>query len=58
MADLLAEEFATIDELMAASLERLSQVKGIGPVMAESVYEYLPQRPRGRSSSRTCATSA
>jgi DNA ligase (NAD+) len=41
VADLIAQEFPSIDDLMAASAERLSQVKGIGPVLAESVFEYF-----------------
>jgi DNA ligase (NAD+) len=47
VADLLAEEFGSIDALMNASQERLSQLKGIGPVLAESVYQYF-QSPAGR----------
>jgi DNA ligase (NAD+) len=41
VADLLAQEFHSIDALMKPSLERLNQVKGIGPVLAQSVYEYF-----------------
>ncbi|HZT82031.1 MAG TPA: NAD-dependent DNA ligase LigA [Gemmataceae bacterium] len=41
VADLLAQEFLSIDAMMQASVERLSQVKGIGPVIAQSVYDYL-----------------
>jgi DNA ligase (NAD+) len=41
VADLLAQEFGNIDHLMAAPLERLNTVKGIGPVLAESVHEFF-----------------
>jgi DNA ligase (NAD+) len=47
VADLLAEEFGTIDALMGASVERLQQVKGIGQVLAESVYHYF-HSPNGQ----------
>jgi DNA ligase (NAD+) len=40
-ARLLAEEFADIDSLMAASEERLSQIPGVGPIVAESVYRFF-----------------
>ncbi|HXG11919.1 MAG TPA: NAD-dependent DNA ligase LigA [Gemmataceae bacterium] len=41
VAELLAEEFGNIDALMAASVERLSAVKGIGPVVAQNVYDFF-----------------
>jgi DNA ligase (NAD+) len=41
VAELLAAAFRSIDELMSASVDRLSQVKGIGPVLAQSVYDYF-----------------
>jgi DNA ligase (NAD+) len=41
VADLLAQEFKKVDALLHAPLERLNQVKGIGPVIAESVYNYF-----------------
>jgi DNA ligase (NAD+) len=41
VADLLAQEFHSIDALLKVSLEQLNQVKGIGPVLAESVYQYF-----------------
>jgi DNA ligase (NAD+) len=41
VADLLAQEFSTIDDLINAKLEQLNQVKGIGPVLAESVYQFF-----------------
>jgi DNA ligase (NAD+) len=41
MAALLAEEFPSMDELMAASQERLAGVKGFGPKRAESIYNFF-----------------
>lgn len=41
VADLLANEFGDIDGLMNASAERLSQINGIGPIMAEAIHEYF-----------------
>lgn len=40
-ARLLAESFGGIDELMAASQERLAEIQGVGPVVAESVYRFF-----------------
>lgn len=40
-ADLLAEEFGDVSELMNAAADRLSHVAGIGPILAESVHEYF-----------------
>jgi DNA ligase (NAD+) len=47
VAEVLAEEFGSIDALMQTPAERLGQVNGIGPVLAESVYQYF-QSPAGR----------
>jgi len=41
MAPILAQEFPGIDALMAASKERLAQVKGFGPERAESIYTFF-----------------
>jgi DNA ligase (NAD+) len=41
VADLLAEEFLDIDALANASVERLTQTQGIGPILAESVVAYF-----------------
>ena len=41
VATLLAHEFSTIDALQAASVETLSEVNEIGPIIAESVHEFL-----------------
>lgn len=46
-AEDLAEEFGSIDELLAASVERLTRCKGIGPERAASLHKYL-QSPAGR----------
>lgn len=43
MADALAQEFLTIDELMNAPEERLSQVEGIGPERAKAIRGYFEQ---------------
>jgi DNA ligase (NAD+) len=40
-ARLLAAEFASIQQLISASAERLAQIPGIGPIVAESVYEFF-----------------
>lgn len=41
VAELLAEEFGNIDDLAQASAERLSQISGIGDVLAESVHAFF-----------------
>jgi DNA ligase (NAD+) len=41
VAELLAQEFGSIDELMKAPLERLSAINGIGPILAQSIYDYF-----------------
>jgi DNA ligase (NAD+) len=41
VAELLANEFGNIDELMNASVERLSRINGIGPIMAEDIHKYF-----------------
>ncbi len=40
-ARLLATEFGNMDELMSASEERLAQIPGVGPIVAESVYQFF-----------------
>src|SRR5262249_54752594 len=37
VAELLAKEFPSMDDLMAASVDRLSRTSGIGPVLAHSI---------------------
>jgi DNA ligase (NAD+) len=46
-AQLLAEEFGTIDALLAASAEQLAEVSGVGAVVAKSIHEFF-QSPAGR----------
>ena len=41
MAELLAEEFPTLDAIVAASPEDLAQVKGFGPKRAKFVRDYF-----------------
>jgi DNA ligase (NAD+) len=41
VASVLAESFSSMDELMAADVERLSQINEIGPIIAQSVYDFL-----------------
>ena len=41
VAELLAQEFGSIDALMKAPLERLSEITGIGPILAQSIYDYF-----------------
>jgi DNA ligase (NAD+) len=41
VAELLAEKFHNIEGLTGASEEELANVNGIGPVIAQSVYEYF-----------------
>ncbi|MGQ9504421.1 MAG: NAD-dependent DNA ligase LigA [Thermogutta sp.] len=41
VASILAKRFPTIEQLSAATVEQLSQINEIGPVIAQSVYEFL-----------------
>jgi DNA ligase (NAD+) len=41
VADLLANEFGNIDDLTNAEVERLSQIQGVGPIMAQAIYDYF-----------------
>ena len=43
-ARLLAEEFATIDALTSAAVERLAQIPGVGPIGAESAWSFFQSR--------------
>ena len=40
-ADILAGEFLSLDDIQNASLERLSQIEGIGEIIAKSIYDYF-----------------
>ena len=44
----LARTYGTLDAITAASVEELAAVDGIGPVIAESVVEFLASPPTGR----------
>lgn len=46
-ASLLAEHFGSADDLCAADIENLSRIPEVGPVIAQSVYEFV-NSPRGR----------
>lgn len=37
MAEILADEFGNIDDLMTASADRLARIKGVGAVLAQSI---------------------
>jgi DNA ligase (NAD+) len=43
MADLLAQEFLTMDALRTATVERLSQIEGVGPERAKNVVGYFAE---------------
>ncbi|MHC5140322.1 MAG: BRCT domain-containing protein, partial [Planctomycetota bacterium] len=38
---ILANEFGSLDKLMAATVEELTAIDQIGPIMAESIHDYL-----------------
>jgi DNA ligase (NAD+) len=40
-AQILADEFSSLDSLINATIEQLTTIDQIGPVMAESIYDYL-----------------
>lgn len=40
-AQVLADEFGTLDEILSKSVDELSAVQEIGPVIAKSVYDYF-----------------
>jgi len=48
VADVLADHFGTVEKFLQASAEDLSQVPEVGPVIAESVAEYV-RSPRSRA---------
>jgi len=43
-AQLLADHFGSIDEIMDAKRETLEQIHGIGPAMAEDIYEFFHEK--------------
>ena len=48
VAQLLAQYFGNLDQLMAASAEQIAEVPEIGEIIAQSVYEFLHE-PYGQS---------
>jgi len=38
---MLAQRFGTMDALMAADMETLQEIEGIGPELAQSIYTFL-----------------
>jgi len=46
-ARLLAQHFGSLERLMNASLEEISQISGIGPVVGESIYRFF-REPHNR----------
>ena len=46
-AESLAEHFGTMDALLAAQPEQIEEAEGIGPVLAEQVYEELHEERAG-----------
>jgi len=41
MAEILAQEFGNIEGLLTAPAERLAQINGVGPVLAEGISKYF-----------------
>ena len=41
VAQILAQHFGSMEAMQAASLESLSKVEGVGPIIAQSVFDYL-----------------
>lgn len=40
-ADILSGEFSNLDDIASASLDRLSEIEGIGEIIAKSVFDYF-----------------
>lgn len=40
-ADILANEYGTLENLQQATTEELEQINGIGPIMADDIYEFF-----------------
>ncbi len=43
-AQLLADQFGSIDDILDAKRETLEQIHGIGPAMAEDIYEFFHEK--------------
>ena len=48
LAKLLAREFASLEELSEASVERLEAIPGVGPQKAASIYKFFQQKSNQR----------
>jgi DNA ligase (NAD+) len=46
-AELLAEEFGNIDDLMAADAERLERVEDVGPRISQAILEFFADKENG-----------
>ena len=57
-AQALAEHFGSIDALLAADAERITEVDGIGPVLAEQLREELSDEAALRADRAACASGA
>ncbi len=44
VAELLAERFAAIEDLRAATLAEIAAIPGLGPIVAQSVFDFLQDR--------------
>lgn len=40
-ADILSEEFATLEDIKNADIERLANIEGIGGIIAQSIYDFF-----------------
>ncbi|NJN81531.1 MAG: NAD-dependent DNA ligase LigA, partial [Caldilineaceae bacterium] len=45
VAELLVQRFASLDDLMQASVEEFGEIDGVGPKIAESVVEFFAVKP-------------
>ncbi len=45
VAELLAQNFSSLDELASADAERLQTIEGIGPVTAQNIIEWFSHKP-------------
>ncbi|HXF62260.1 MAG TPA: NAD-dependent DNA ligase LigA, partial [Caldilineaceae bacterium] len=45
VAELIAARYGSLEELMDASVEELSEIEGVGPRIAKSVYDYFRLEP-------------
>ncbi len=48
-AELLAQEFGSIDALMAASAEELERVEEVGPRISEAILEFFARPSESRT---------